>query len=1136
MTSSSSLYSPLSFLLLFPFMACFASLVNAGNFDQDVDISWGDGRGKILNNGQLLSLSLDKSSGSGFQSKNEYLFGKIDTQIKLVSGDSAGTVTAYYLSSQGPTHDEVDFEFLGNLSGDPYILHTNLFSQGKGNREVQFYLWFDPTKDFHTYSILWNPIHIVFYVDGIPIREFKNLEATKGVPFPKNQPMKLYASLWDAEDWATRGGLVKTDWTQAPFIASFRNFNGDGCTQGVGGSSCNSKGWMNQELDGESLNRLRWVQKNYMVYNYCSDVKSHRSMANALLLPILACTLLAATVSTAAAGNFNNDFDITWGDGRAKVLNNGQLLTLSLDKASGSGFQSKSEYLFGKIDMQLKLVPGNSAGTVTAYYLSSQGPTHDEIDFEFLGNLSGDPYTLHTNVFTQGKGNREMQFKLWFDPTEDFHTYSVIWNPQQIIFMVDGTPIRVFRNLETKGVAFPKSQAMRIYSSLWNADDWATRGGLIKTDWNKAPFSASYRGFNADACVWVAGGSRCPAARKMGGGGAGAWMDYQMDVTNQKRMLWVQSNYMIYNYCADRKRFVQGLPTESFMMTSSAMAANALLLPILACTLLAATVSTAAAGNFNNDFDITWGDGRAKVLNNGQLLTLSLDKASGSGFQSKSEYLFGKIDMQLKLVPGNSAGTVTAYYLSSQGPTHDEIDFEFLGNLSGDPYTLHTNVFTQGKGNREMQFKLWFDPTTDFHTYSVIWNSRQIIFMVDGTPIRVFRNLETRGVAFPKSQAMRIYSSLWNADDWATRGGLIKTDWNNAPFTASYRGFNADACVWVAGGSRCSGTGSWMDYEMDVTSQKRMSSVQSNYMIYNYCTDRKRFPQGISSPSSTISSAMANALLLPILACTLLAATVSTAAAGNFNNDFDITWGDGRAKILNNGQLLTLSLDKASGSGFQSKSEYLFGKIDMQLKLVPGNSAGTVTAYYLSSQGPTHDEIDFEFLGNLSGDPYTLHTNVFTQGKGNREMQFKLWFDPTKDFHTYSVIWNPRQIIFMVDGTPIRVFRNLETRGVAFPKSQAMRIYSSLWNADDWATRGGLIKTDWNNAPFTASYRGFNADACVWIGGGSRCSGAGTWMDYEMDVTSQKRMSSVQSNYMIYNYCTDRKRFPLGLPTECTIN
>ncbi|KAK8656119.1 hypothetical protein V6N13_108678 [Hibiscus sabdariffa] len=71
-------------------------------------------------------------------------------------------------------------------------------------------------------------------------------------------------------------------------------------------------------------------------------------------------------------------------------------------------------------------------------------------------------------------------------------------------------------------------------------------------------------------------------------------------------------------------------------------------------------------------------------------------------------------------------------------------------------------------------------------------------------------------------------------------------------------------------------------------------------------------------------------------------------SASNFYQDFDITWGDGRGKILNNGQVLSLSLDKASGSGFQSKNEYLFGKIDMQLKLVPVNSTGTGTAYYMS--------------------------------------------------------------------------------------------------------------------------------------------------------------------------------------------
>ncbi|XP_068345542.1 xyloglucan endotransglucosylase protein 1-like isoform X2 [Pyrus communis] len=268
------------------------------------------------------------------------------------------------------------------------------------------------------------------------------------------------------------------------------------------------------------------------------------------------------------------------------------------------------------------------------------------------------------------------------------------------------------------------------------------------------------------------------------------------------------------------------------------------------------------------------------------------------------------------------------------------------------------------------------------------------------------------------------------------------------------------------------------------------------------------------------SSKLSMVLLLSLsITCVMAMA----ASAGNFYQDFDFTFGDGRAKILNGGQLLTLNLDQASGSGFKSKNDYLFGRIDMQIKLVAGNSAGTVTAYYLSSEGPTHDEIDFEFLGNVSGDPYTLHTNVFSQGKGNREQQFHLWFDPTKAFHTYSIVWNMQRIIFLVDNIPIRVFNNLESVGVPFPKNQPMRIYSSLWNADDWATRGGLVKTDWTKAPFTASYRNFKANAL----------GDSAWQTQGLDAAGRNRLRWVQQKFMVYNYCNDLKRFPQGLPAEC---
>ncbi|XP_006366190.1 probable xyloglucan endotransglucosylase/hydrolase protein 25 [Solanum tuberosum] len=264
---------------------------------------------------------------------------------------------------------------------------------------------------------------------------------------------------------------------------------------------------------------------------------------------------------------------------------------------------------------------------------------------------------------------------------------------------------------------------------------------------------------------------------------------------------------------------------------------------------------------------------------------------------------------------------------------------------------------------------------------------------------------------------------------------------------------------------------------------------------------------------------------------------------GTFDQHIMISWGEDRGKILENGEFLTLSLDKLSGSGFQSKKEYLFAKVDMQIKLVPGNSAGTVTTFYLSSQGNKHDEIDFEFLGNSTGNPYTLHTNVFSLGQGNREQQFFLWFDPTADYHTYSILWNSKCIIFYVDGIPIREYKNLERLGVSYLKFQPMRLYSSLWNADDWATQGGRVKTNWKLAPFVASYKNFTYEACIYsrLTSSSSCdidsppSTNNAWLTYELDRRSRVRMKALQKKHMIYDYCNDKWRFPKGPAPECKL-
>ncbi|KAL1204622.1 Xyloglucan endotransglucosylase/hydrolase [Cardamine amara subsp. amara] len=256
-----------------------------------------------------------------------------------------------------------------------------------------------------------------------------------------------------------------------------------------------------------------------------------------------------------------------------------------------------------------------------------------------------------------------------------------------------------------------------------------------------------------------------------------------------------------------------------------------------------------------------------------------------------------------------------------------------------------------------------------------------------------------------------------------------------------------------------------------------------------------------------------------------------------FGRNYVPTWAFDHQKQINGGSELQLILDKYTGTGFQSKGSYLFGHFSMHIKLPAGDTAGVVTAYYLSSTNNEHDEIDFEFLGNRTGQPPILQTNVFTGGKGNREQRIYLWFDPSQAYHTYSILWNLYQIVFFVDNIPIRVFKNAKDLGVRFPFNQPMKLYSSLWNADDWATRGGLEKTNWANAPFIASYRGFHIDGCQASVEAKYCATQGRmWWDQnefrDLDAEQYRRLKWVRMKWTIYNYCTDRSRFPV-MPAEC---
>ncbi|XP_004496796.1 probable xyloglucan endotransglucosylase/hydrolase protein 10 [Cicer arietinum] len=269
-----------------------------------------------------------------------------------------------------------------------------------------------------------------------------------------------------------------------------------------------------------------------------------------------------------------------------------------------------------------------------------------------------------------------------------------------------------------------------------------------------------------------------------------------------------------------------------------------------------------------------------------------------------------------------------------------------------------------------------------------------------------------------------------------------------------------------------------------------------------------------------------------------IASIVST---GDFNEDFFVIWSPTHVNTSSDGKTRSLKLDQESGAGFASNQMFLFGQIDMEIKLVPGHSAGSVLAFYLTSDQPNRDEIDLEFLGNVSGQPYILQTNIFADGFDNREERIYLWFDPTKDFHTYSVLWNLHQIVFMVDRIPIRVYRNHADKGVAFPRWQPMSLKATLWNGDSWATRGGQDKIDWKYGPFIASFRNYKIDACVWKGNPRFCRASTStnwWNQYNFStLTSTQRswFKWVRKYHIIYDYCQDNERFQNNLPRECSL-
>ncbi|KAL8142099.1 hypothetical protein V2J09_015131 [Rumex salicifolius] len=254
------------------------------SFDEGYSHLFGDKNMMVVEDGKSVHLSLDERTGSGFMSHDLYRHGFFSASIKLPADYTAGVVVAFYLSNGDmypKNHDEIDFEFLGNIRGKDWRIQTNIYGNGSTNvgREERYNLWFDPSEEFHQYSILWTEDQIIFYVDEVPIREIKRTESMGG-DFP-SKPMSLYATIWDGSDWATNGGKYRANYKYAPFIARFSNLVLHGCAADPTDLSLRcetgSDGRVPTGISPSQRPKMASFRRRHMTYSYCYDLTRYRT-------------------------------------------------------------------------------------------------------------------------------------------------------------------------------------------------------------------------------------------------------------------------------------------------------------------------------------------------------------------------------------------------------------------------------------------------------------------------------------------------------------------------------------------------------------------------------------------------------------------------------------------------------------------------------------------------------------------------------------------------------------------------------------------------------------------------------------------------------------------------------------------
>ena len=130
--------------------------------------------------------------------------------------------------------------------------------------------------------------------------------------------------------------------------------------------------------------------------------------------------------------------------------------------------------MFGHVEVVMKAAPG--VGIVSSMVLESDDL--DEIDYEWLG---ADDTQVQSNYFGKGETTTYNRGAFHPDPgnQNSFHTYTVDWTANQIVWQIDGVTVRALTQANAEAGQYPQTP-MQLKLGIWSGGDPSNAPGTIR--------------------------------------------------------------------------------------------------------------------------------------------------------------------------------------------------------------------------------------------------------------------------------------------------------------------------------------------------------------------------------------------------------------------------------------------------------------------------------------------------------------------------------------------------------------------------------------------------------------------------------------------------------------------------------